>query len=137
MGNNLGRLLRAINIEKIVVDKINAFDYNRQQEFGDLYAWYKMLIALRKAFPSFGRGTADPSVAFVGENGDCLRYKFGKEEQGDSYNSVCVLLNPFSVSKTLPVEGSGWRILASSSGKDSVNGGNATLAAYSTLILVQ
>ena len=26
VGNNLGRLLRAINIEKIVVDKIDAFD---------------------------------------------------------------------------------------------------------------
>lgn len=48
VGNNLGRLLRAINIEKIVVDKINAFDAAELEDmiFGIMKRELKAIVYL-------------------------------------------------------------------------------------------
>ena len=113
-------------------DKVNALDYNRQREFAALYEWYKKLIHLRSDFKGFAKG-GDADIYVDGDN--CICYLFSGIS-GDPYNRVYVLLNPNSEAKTLSIDGS-WRVFASASGKDTINGGSATLSAYSTLILVQ
>ena len=127
-------------------DKINALDYNRQEEFASLEDWYKGLIELRtKRFKSISRGSNQASVAdFYG----CLVYTFGKEISTDEYNRVTVILNPNGYEMEIKfgeVEGidlgGNWRLIATEEGfafdsTDTVSG-TVTLPAYSAYILVQ
>ena len=127
-------------------DKINALDYNRQQDFAPLYNWYKGLIELRtKRFQSIAKGSNQANVQdFYG----CLVYTFGKEISTDSYNRVTVMLNPYGYSMEIkPAEMAGidlggeWTVIANQDGFnfDSTTkvSGNITLPAYSAYILVQ
>ena len=120
-------------------DKVNAFDYNRQKEFGDLYNWYKGLIKLRADFPSIAKGHSDATIYTAGANDSCICYLFSKEG-ADAYNRIYVMLNPCSYAQTLDIEGN-WQVLANESGFHYGNmqsaSGSVTLPAYSTYILVQ
>ena len=127
-------------------DKINAIDYQRQEEFKSLRDWYKGLIELRTCrFTSIAKGAGQ---ATTGDFYGCLVYTFGKEIASDEYNKVTVVLNPYGYSMDIdmsavdgnPLSGT-WRVIASQAGFDfdSTNtvSGTFTLPAYSAYILVQ
>ncbi len=127
-------------------DKINAFDYNRQEEFSELYNWYKSLIELRtRRFTSMAKGT---NQALVTDFYGCLVYRYNKEITSDEYSSVTILMNPndyemeIKTSELTGVSVSGsWRVIADENGfnfnSTKTVSGNITLPAYSTYIIVQ
>ena len=127
-------------------DKINALDYNRQEDFGQLFDWYKGLIQLRtQRFTSISKGHNNAVVSdFYG----CLVYTFSKEVSTDSYNRVTVMLNPYGYEMEIkPGEienhdlGGEWTVIANQNGFDFGSttkvSGNITLPPYSAYILVQ
>ena len=120
-------------------DKVNAFDYSRQEQFSRLFNWYQGLIQLRKNFPSMQYGTSNVDVWTFGEE-SCMGYIFTKESDYDKYQKVMVMYNPYGTTRTLTVEGE-WKVLANSDSIDfnSTNtvSGTITLPSYGTAILVQ
>ena len=117
-------------------DKVNALDYNRQKEFGELYDWYKGLIRLRSEFKGI---TKDGGFEKGLQNDNCLWYIFSGVS-GDPYSRVYVLLNPNSGARDFTINGS-WQVLADHNGfhygsTQTVSGG-VSIPAYSTFILVQ
>ena len=120
-------------------DKVNAFDYSRQEQFSRLFNWYQGLIQLRKNFPSMQYGTTPVDIWTFGEE-SCIGYIFTKESDYDKYQKVMVMYNPYGTTRTLTVEGE-WKVLANSDSFDfnSTNtvSGTITLPSYGTAILVQ
>lgn len=119
-------------------DKINAFDYYRQEDFSKLHDWYKGLIELRtKRFTSIAVGSAQAAVS---DDAGRLSYTFSKEVASDMYSKVQVLVNPFAEAWQATLSGS-WTIIAD--GKafnfDSTKtaSGTVTVPAYGSIILVQ
>lgn len=120
-------------------DKINAFDYYRQEDFATLYNWYKGLIELRtNRFTSIAVGTqpADVNSDVAGH----LSYVYAREIESDEYSNIQVLVNPFSEAWETSLSGN-WIIIAN--GKvfnfDSTQtvSGTITVPAYASVILVQ
>ena len=138
-GEEIGRTKYGNHNSYNAQDKVNAFDYNRQKEFAALYDWYKGLIALRNAFPSFARGSREATIYSAGADDGCICYLFDKEG-ADAYNRVYVLTNPRAFSQTLAIEGN-WQVLADENGFQTgtmqAASGSVTLPAFSTYILVQ
>lgn len=119
-------------------DKINAFDYYRQEDFAKLYNWYKGLIELRtKRFTSIAVGSQQ---AVINDDAGHLSYVFGREIATDEYSSVQVLINPFDEPWQTTISGS-WTIIAD--GKTfnfdsaATASGTITVPAYASVILVQ
>ena len=120
-------------------DKVNAIDYNRQEQFANLFNWYKGLIRLRtKDFKTIAQGYARAEVYTT--NGGCIVYIYNKEVATDVYNKVMVMLNPYGGANTFSVEGD-WTVIANGTGFNAdglgVASGTITLPAYGTAILVQ
>ncbi|MCR4725885.1 MAG: hypothetical protein K5753_01535 [Clostridia bacterium] len=122
-------------------DKINALDYARQKEFAALTDWYRGLIHLRTDFKGIATGTSPAEIIpYDGDKANCIGYIFNSVE-GDPYSRVYVLTNPNASARTFEIIGN-WRILADENGfhngnMQNVTGGNVTLPAYGTYILVQ
>ena len=120
-------------------DKINAFDYNRVEEFNDLYNWYKGLITLRtKKFKTIAMGSNEASV---NDHNGALMYVYNKEVSTDEYSKLAVLINPFDYEVTLDWNGA-WILIGDGTviNFDStkvVGNGTITLPAYTTYIIVQ
>ena len=120
-------------------DKVNAIDYNRQQDFAKLYNWYKGLIELRTQH--FTTMSAGKNQAVVGnDTAGHVYYTYTREISTDKYSKVQVLINPFGSAWSTTVS-SGWTMIAD--GKTinfdstrSVNGA-VSVPAYSAVILVQ
>ncbi|MDE6586521.1 MAG: type I pullulanase, partial [Clostridia bacterium] len=118
-------------------DKINMFDYYRQDDFSKLYGWYKGLIELRtKLFTTMAVGTQQ---AVITDDGGRLSYVYTREVNTDAYSSVQVLLNPYGDAWQTSVSGS-WTEIANSNvgfGMNQTAPGTVTVPAYGSVILVQ
>ena len=98
-------------------DKVNAFDYYRQEEFSALFEWYKGLIALRtQLFPSIATGAGKLDVK---DEDGCLVYTYESGLDSDKYVQVKILLNPFGYDKWIGIDGE-WTILGDATGFDAV-----------------
>ena len=122
-------------------DKVNGFDYYRQEEFSSLYSWYKGLIELRtKRFKTIGKSAAE---AAVGDVDGCLLYSYDRDASvaaSDEYSHVLIMLNPFAETKSVTIDGS-WIVIADENGFDfnstkSVSG-EIELKPYASYIVVQ
>ena len=123
-------------------DRINAFDYYRQVEHGDLFDWYKKLIELRtERFTSMCR--ADVSM-FNGIYSGTQTAYFGAERINatDEYSKVMIICNAGSSSHSISFD-DGWTLIGDSkTGIDfdsttTIGNGMVTVPAYTTYILVQ
>ncbi len=121
-------------------DKINNLDYGRQEEFSALTNWYKGLIHLRMDFKGIAKGGNAEIVNFDGDKSNCVCYIFSSIS-GDPHSRVYVLTNPNASARTFGIDGA-WQIMADENGfhngnMQNVTGGNVTIPAYGTYILVQ
>ena len=96
-------------------DSVNAVDWRRKSKHAALVAYYRGLIALRKAHPAFRLKTAAairralsflpmPAPGMVG-------YLLDGRSSGDSSSQFAVLFNSTAQSQTVPLPSAGWRVL--------------------------
>lgn len=120
-------------------DKINAFDYYRQEDFSKLYNWYKGLIELRtERFRTMGEGKKQALVS-ADEKG-CISYIYTREVATDDYSKVQVILNPFAESTQFTLTGT-WIMIADGKtinfDSTTTKNGTITIPAFGSVILVQ
>lgn len=134
-------------------DKINAFDYYRQEEFASLFNWYKGLIELRtQRFTTICRGDAvmtngiynfSDGYAMPDANSQTLVFCTERMNAADQYSKVMVICNAGTTSSSITFSDS-WRLIGNS--KDgtfnfdstvTVGNGAVVVPAYTTYILVQ
>lgn len=134
-------------------DKINAIDYYRQEDFGDLFNWYKSLIELRtKRFTTICRGDAVMSAGVynrtdgyteAGANSETLVFCTERKNAQDEYSKVLIICNAGSTSSTISF-GDEWYLIGNSikgnidfDSTITVGNGTVTVPAYATYIMVQ
>lgn len=120
-------------------DKINAFDYYRQEDFSRLYNWYKGLIELRtKRFTTMSSGK-NQAVVTSDEAGH-ISYVYTRENASDAYKKLQVFVNPFAEAWQVSVSGS-WTVIADGRTFDfdstKAVSGKITIPAYAAVIVVQ
>ena len=120
-------------------DKINAFDYYRQEDFAKLYNWYKGLIELRtKRFTTMSAGKNQAVVN--NDTAGHLSYVYTREIAKDQYSKVQVLVNPFGDAWRATISGS-WTVIADgvafNFNSTRTASGTVSVPAYSAIILVQ
>lgn len=134
-------------------DKINAFDYYRQEDFGELFNWYKGLIELRtKRFTTICRGDAVMSAgiynrtegyAMAGANSETLVFCTERMNANDEYSKVLIICNAGSTASTISFSDS-WTLIGDSKkgtfnfgSTVKVGNGNVVVPAYTTYVMVQ
>lgn len=83
-------------------DSINRIDYSRKATYNDVYAYYKNLIALRKAHPAFRLPTATAvreHLTFKDSSDGLLSFELNDNANGDTWSDILVIYN--STPKTL------------------------------------
>jgi pullulanase len=105
-------------------DSINAIDWTRKTTHRAVYSYYKGLIALRKAHPSFRLPTTaliQQHLRFL-DTGDPLLIAYTIKGVGsDSWKEVLVILNGSSTSKAFTLPNGSWTVAAD--GEQIVEGG--------------
>lgn len=136
-------------------DQVNEFDYYRQEQFADLYNWYKGLIELRtKQFPTAANANASLAIGVYNytsgytqssANSQTLTMCYTSSlSADDQYNQVQIICNAGSTTSTIYFTDS-WRIIGDSnigmfnfgSTMTVKSNSNLVVPAYSTVILVQ
>lgn len=83
-------------------DEINRLDWTRKREHGDVFRFYRDLVALRKAHPAFRMKTAQAArdnLKFYEELGlavepPSIAYLLYGDKAGDKWRRIAVLINP-------------------------------------------
>ncbi|MCL1820218.1 MAG: type I pullulanase [Oscillospiraceae bacterium] len=120
-------------------DAINQLDWNRKTNYNDLYEYYRGLIALRKAQPSFRLQTADEiaeSITFMDVEAQVIAYTLKADE------TLFVAVNADDSERTVTLPVSGWDILvdgqrAGTSAIGRVDGNTLTMPARTGYVLLQ
>lgn len=134
-------------------DKINQFDYYRQEEFASLFNWYKGLIELRtQRFTTICRGDAvmasgiynfSDGYYMSGANSQTLVFCTERLNEGDQYSKVMVICNAGATASSIDFSDE-WTLIGNS--KDGtfnfdstvkVGNGTVVVPSYTTFILVQ
>jgi pullulanase len=126
-------------------DAINSLKWNSRAANIDVVNYYKGLIAIRKAHPSFRLDTAasvKANLAFLNVADPLIGYSINGKAVGDSWNNTIVIHNPTSgaVKVSLPST-SDWQVVvsatkASEAGLSTLKATNSvTVPALSTLVI--
>ena len=94
-------------------DSINAIDWRRKAKHADLAAYYRGLIALRKAHPAFHLKSADDirrQLSFLPMSAEGM-VGYRLEEAGTDAKRLIVVFNATARRQDVPLPGSGWRVL--------------------------
>lgn len=137
-------------------DQVNEFDYYRQEQFADLYSWYKSLIQLRtQLFTTAARPDANANIGVynvtadvgtqAGANNQTLSiyYKRHAECADDQYSEVMIMCNAGATSSSISFSDSWYLIADSSTGifnfdsTTTVGNGNIVIPPYTTYIIVK
>ena len=95
-------------------DTINQLDWDRKNQFIDVYEYYKGLIQLRKNHPAFRM----PSTVMIQKHleflpiteGNLVAYLLKNHANGDIWKNILVILNGNSASKNVSVPDGGWTV---------------------------
>lgn len=120
---------------------VNLIDWSLKSKNQTLYAYYKGLIALRKAHPAF-RMTNDTEISknmvFDVVNQSVVQYTIRNHANGDSWNTIFVAYNGGDMDQAVTVSGR-WNIVVSGekAGLTSLGTarGQVMIPAYSTLVM--
>jgi pullulanase len=124
---------------------INGFDYARKAQFIEVFAYYKGLIALRKAHPSFRLKTADEirdHLVILSNNDRMVVSCLINALETDSCNQILVLLNGNTKDTDAEIPDGPWGVVADSrvAGTDvlyMVEGGTIKIPGTSAFIMVR
>lgn len=128
-------------------DSINAIDWTLKSENGDIYNYYRELIALRKGHPAFRMTTADDvarHLVFDDVKGEpnLISYSLKDYANGDSWKEIKVVFNGSEETKKVKIGRGEWLVVArdgqlKSDGMGHIKGGNIEVAPCSALILAK
>ncbi|RSK50804.1 type I pullulanase [Hymenobacter rigui] len=130
-------------------DSINQIDWNRKVQYGRVFAFYRQLIALRKAHPAFRLPTQEliqQHLEFLPNlPATTIGYRLKNHAGGDEWNTIVVLFNGNRQPARLPVPAGRYTVVLSGSEinqkglrpLDVAAEATVEVPASSTLILVQ
>jgi len=88
-------------------DSVNQMDWNRKEQFSDVFQYFQKLIQLRKNHPAFRIKTADEIRKHVNF---CTQYKLGVvsycihgKEVGDSWEKIILIFNAKNSTDSIPL----------------------------------
>ncbi|RYY41307.1 MAG: type I pullulanase [Chitinophagaceae bacterium] len=124
-------------------DSINALDWSRKGKYGDVFAYYKGLIALRRAHPAFRLPTAAlirKHLRFGAETDPLLLTYRIQNAPGDQWKDIIVVLNGNTHATSVEIPGGTWMLAAdgqrvAAQGLRSVRGKHVQVPASSAWIL--
>ena len=124
-GEELMRNKKGVHNSYQSPDSINAIDWRYKNDNADLFAYYKGLIALRKAHPAFRMGDADmvrKQLEFLPvDGGNLIAYKLKDHANGDSWKEIVVVFNARTTPAKVSV-GAGRYTAVCRNGKINLNG---------------
>jgi pullulanase len=120
-------------------DSINQLEWEKKTQYNDLVEYYKGLIALRKAEPSFRLRTADDiaeTIVFLDTEVEVIAYTLNTDK------TLLVAVNADDTERTLSLPASGWDVLvdgerAGVSAIDRIDGNVLTMPARTGFVLLQ
>lgn len=127
-------------------DEINAVNWSDKAIYGDLYNYYKDLIALRQSHPGFHLGTADKIRAHVEfietYNPQLVVYRIKDLEGIDSAKSLTVVFNGSNTQLDADIPVADYAVLARDGqinlgGMESLRTGTISVAPVSATILAE
>lgn len=121
-------------------DSINAIDWNRVKTYSDVAAYYKGLLQIRENYTPMKSSTFN-TPTFQSDYGYVVAYTYSNNKS-DEWGNVCVLVNGGTQSYTIPLDGSGWTIVANGTkaglkSLGTVSGSNYSIPAKSSAVLVK
>ena len=146
-GEEIFRDKRGVHNSYKSPDSINAIDWTLKSENGDIYNYYRELIALRKGHPAFRMTTADDvarHLVFDDVKGEpnLISYSLKDYANGDSWKEIKVVFNGSEETKKVKIGRGEWLVVArdgqlKSDGMGHIKGGNIEVAPCSALILAK
>ena len=126
-------------------DAVNNLKWGERATEATTVAYYKGLIALRKAHKAFRMSTPaaiNANLKFLSAPSDVLAYSINGKAAGDSWSSIVVISNPNASAKKVNLPASGnWiaTVLGDKAGTATLatyrNTKSVTVAAHSTLVI--
>ncbi|HMO49953.1 MAG TPA: type I pullulanase [Kiritimatiellia bacterium] len=145
-GEEMARTKKGVENSYNHPDSINAIDWRRKVKHAGLFAYYRGLIALRKAHPAFRMiKAADvrkhlaflpmPAAGMVG-------YCISGQDVGDTAEWIVVLLNGSDKTQRVDLPESGWRVVVDDQRAGAkpfrrLAGASAEVAPHSALVLIR
>lgn len=122
-------------------DTINQIDWNRKTVHADVVAYYKSLIALRKAHPAFRMPTADDvcrNLEFKTQEDGLVSYQLKNHANGDTWKNIYVIYNAQTTPYTYALDGN-WKIAVLGDDFDVTKtvSGTITIPGISMVVLYQ
>ena len=145
-GEELFRTKQGVENSYQSPDSINVIEWTNKQTYGDLYAYYREIIKIRRQHKGFRLGTAElvkNHVEFPETNNEGLIIYRIKDLQGiDTAASLIVLLNGTAAPMEVEVPQATYTVLAqdaqaNANGMGTIEGGKVQVAPYSATILAE
>ena len=145
-GEELFRTKQGVENSYQSPDSINVIEWTNKQTYGDLYAYYREIIKIRRQHKGFRLGTAElvkNHVEFPETTQEGLIIYRIKDLQGiDTASSLVVLLNGTAEAMEVEVPQATYTMLAqdaqaNANGMGTIEGGKVQVAPYSATILAE
>lgn len=145
-GEELFRTKQGVENSYQSPDSINVIEWTNKQTYGDLYAYYREIIKIRRQHKGFRLGTAEMvknHVEFPETTQEGLIIYRIKDLQGiDTAASLIVLLNGTAEAMEVEVPQATYTVLAqdaqaNANGMGTIEGGKVQVAPYSATILAE
>lgn len=125
-------------------DSINELNWTNLERYPQVFAYYKGLIALRKAHPAFRLGNAElvrKHLEFIDAPAKVVAYRLKDHAGGDVAKDIVVLLNANHEAQVVDIPQGEYRVVVcdgvvNEAGLGTMKGGKATVDAQSALILM-
>ena len=125
-------------------DSINELNWSNLERYPQVFAYYKGLIALRKAHPAFRLGNAElvrKHLEFIDAPAKVVAYRLKDHAGGDAAKDIVVLLNANREAQVVDIPQGEYRVVVcdgvvNEAGLGTMKGGKATVDAQSALILM-
>lgn len=125
-------------------DSINELNWTNLERYPQVFAYYKGLIALRKAHPAFRLGNAElvrKHLEFIDAPAKVVAYRLKDHAGGDVAKDIVVLLNANHEAQVVDIPQGEYRVVVcdgvvNEAGLGTMKGGKATVDAQSELILM-
>ena len=125
-------------------DSINELNWTNLERYPQVFAYYKGLIALRKAHPAFRLGNAElvrKHLEFIDAPAKVVAYRLKDHAGGDAAKDIVVLLNANREAQVVDIPQGEYRVVVcdgvvNEAGLGTMKGGKATVDAQSALILM-
>lgn len=121
-------------------DSINAIDWSRVKTYSDTAEYFKGLMQIRSHYTPLKNGSFN-TPSFQSDYGYVVAYTYSNSKSNE-WGNVCVLVNSGTQAYSIPLNGSGWTIVANDKkaglkSLGTVSGNSYSVPARSAAILVQ